>query len=159
MHVARSDAEAYAGWAGKRLPSEAEWERAARGELQEAPYAWGDTFLLDGRYMANTWQGAFPHHNEARDGFVGTSPVGAFPPGGFGAYDMIGNVWEWTATQAAEPQQNHCCSAADAKADTFVLKGGSFLCAPNYCRRYRPAARIFQSADETASHIGFRCAA
>ncbi len=158
VHIAKADAEAYAAWVGKRLPSEAEWERAARGGLEAAVYAWGDTFLLDGRHMANTWQGEFPLQNLALDGLAGTSPVGAFQPGGFGAYDMIGNVWEWTASQAAKAGIHDCCVAPAPAGEAFVLKGGSFLCAANYCRRYRPSARIFQVADETTGHIGFRCA-
>ena len=156
VHVMHADAEAYAIWAGKRLPTEAEWEYAARGGLEGAPYAWGATFLVDGRHMANTWQGRFPHENLALDGHAGTSPVGSYPPGGFGTYDMIGNVWEWTATSSPlNPAASCCCAATWAD---LVLKGGSYLCSPDYCRRYRPAARMFQPRDYSSSNVGFRCA-
>jgi formylglycine-generating enzyme required for sulfatase activity len=177
VHVAYQDAEAYAAWAGKELPTEAEWEFAARGGLEEAEYAWGDEFMPNGRHMANTWQGQFPCQNTAADGYQRTSPVTAFPPNGFGAYDMIGNVWEWTVDWYAPRHQSDlpkaCCipenprgGTEDASFDPCqpdvhiprkVLKGGSHLCAPNYCRRYRPAARHAQPIDTSASHIGFRC--
>jgi formylglycine-generating enzyme required for sulfatase activity len=177
VHVAYPDAEAYATWAGKELPTEAEWEFAARGGLDGAEFAWGDEFAPEGRQMANTWQGAFPFQNTKLDGYERTSPVTAFPPNGYGLYDMIGNVWEWTADfyaskhpdDAAKP----CCipenprgGAADESYDPRqpqiriprkVAKGGSFLCAPSYCRRYRPAARHAQMIDSGMSHIGFRC--
>ena len=180
VHVAYEDAEAYAAWSGKSLPSEAEWEFAARGGLKHAAFVWGDEFMPGGKIMANTWQGAFPHENLKIDGYDRTSPVTAFPPNGHGVYDMIGNVWEWTAdwygvadaaTQAASP----CCAprnprggdeagSIDPRDGTHrfgrkVLKGGSHLCAENYCRRYRPAARHAQPVDSSTSHIGFRCAA
>ncbi len=177
VHVAYEDALAYATWAGKRLPTEAEWEYAARGGLDGADYAWGDAFIPDGRPMANTWHGRFPHQSTKLDGFERTSPVGRFPPNGYGLFDMIGNVWEWTSdffspTHAAQAS-NSCCVAKgplNSRAeDSFdplhpefhvprrVLKGGSHLCAPNYCRRYRPAARQAQPVDGSACHIGFRC--
>ncbi|MFO1150703.1 MAG: formylglycine-generating enzyme family protein [Alsobacter sp.] len=177
VHVAYRDAEAYATWAGKALPSEAEWEFAARGGLDDAEFAWGDEFTPGGQHMANTWQGAFPHENTNEDGYARTSPVGAFPPNGFGLFDMIGNVWEWTADfwrfrhPADAPKA--CCipsnpqggaeagsydpREADLRIPRKVLKGGSHLCAPNYCRRYRPAARHAQPVDTSTSHIGFRC--
>jgi formylglycine-generating enzyme required for sulfatase activity len=177
VHVAYRDAEAYAEWAGKALPTEAEWEFAARGGLDGAEYAWGDELAPGGRHVANTWQGEFPHENAAADGYRRTSPVTAFPPNGYGLHDMIGNVWEWTSdwyaprheADAAKP----CCipdnprgAGADASYDPCqpevriprkVLKGGSHLCAPNYCRRYRPAARHAQPVDTSTCHIGFRC--
>ncbi|TDG09811.1 formylglycine-generating enzyme family protein [Paraburkholderia guartelaensis] len=177
VHIAWCDAEAYARWAGKEMPTEAEWEFAARGGLDGAEYAWGDEFTPAGKPMANTWQGTFPHQNLKRDGFERTSPVKAFPPNGYGIYDMIGNVWEWTAdfwtTRHTADAQKACCvphnPRGGAEAQSYdpcqpeiriprrVLKGGSHLCAPNYCRRYRPAARHAESIDTSTSHIGFRC--
>jgi formylglycine-generating enzyme len=177
VHVAYSDAFAFARWAGKDLPTEAEWEFAARGGLADAEYAWGEEFAPCGRHMANTWQGEFPHQNLCTDGFERTSPVTAFPPNGYGVHDMIGNVWEWTSdwySQRHEADaQKACCipenprgGREDASFDPClpqisiprkVLKGGSHLCAPNYCRRYRPAARHAESIDTSTSHVGFRC--
>jgi formylglycine-generating enzyme len=177
VHVAYCDAEAYAKWAGKELPTEAEWEFAARGGLHGAEFAWGAEFAPGGRQMANTWQGAFPHQNLAADGYERTSPVRAFPPNGYGLYDMIGNVWEWTtdwygpghqadAEKACCIPQNPRGGREDASYDPCqpaikiprkVLKGGSHLCAPNYCRRYRPAARHAEPVDTSTSHVGFRC--
>ena len=176
VHVAFADVEAYAAWAGKELPTEAEWEFAARGGLDGAEYAWGAEFNPDGRAMANTWQGAFPNENLKTDGYERTSPVTAFAPNGYGIHDMIGNVWEWTrdwyAARHADVAQSPCCAAVNprgaAEAASFdpneptiriprkVLKGGSHLCAPNYCRRYRPAARHAQPVDTSTSHCGFR---
>jgi formylglycine-generating enzyme required for sulfatase activity len=170
--VAFEDAAAYAAWAGKELPSEAEWERAARGGLEGAVFAWGDEFAPDGRMMANTWQGEFPWQNLMLDGHLGTSPVGAFPSNGFGLHDMCGNVWEWTAdfyTAAhEEPARSPCCApsnprvlqaelVAGERIPRRVTKGGSHLCAPSYCLRYRPAARQGEAVDTSTSHIGFRC--
>lgn len=163
VHVAYEDAYAFAHWAGKALPTEAEWEFAARGGLEGATYAWGDDFMPDGRAMANTWQGRFPWENLKEDGYEGTSPVHAFPANGYGLYDMIGNVWEWTASlfapHAAGDPAHSCCAASklDHRFARRVVKGGSHLCAPNYCLRYRPAARQGQSVDTSTSHIGFRC--
>jgi formylglycine-generating enzyme len=163
-HVAHADAVAYAGWAGKSLPTEAEWEYAARGGLDGATFTWGDEFAPKGRMMANTWQGQFPWQNLCTDGYEGTSPVESFPANGYGLYDMAGNVWEWTddlfAQSAAEGSRN-CCgprvSTPDERYPRRVIKGGSHLCAPNYCLRYRPAARQGETVDTTTSHIGFRC--
>ena len=146
--VAYEDGLAYARWAGKELPTEAEWEFAARGGLEGATYAWGDEEVPGGRHMANTWQGEFPMTNELRDGWEWTSPVGTYPPNGFGLYDMTGNVWEWTL-DGFGPQ--------DVPIPRKVTKGGSFLCAPNYCHRYRPAARMAQPVDTSTCHLGFRC--
>jgi formylglycine-generating enzyme len=177
VHIAYKDAEAYATWAGKTLPTEAEWEFAAKGGLEATEYAWGTEFTPDGRHMANTWQGAFPHQNTKDDGWERTSPIKSFPPNGFGLYDMIGNVWEWTADfwSAKHPTDvaKTCCIPQNprgaAEADSYdprqpaikiprkVLKGGSHLCAPNYCRRYRPAARHAEPIDTSTSHVGFRC--
>jgi sulfatase modifying factor 1 len=163
VHVAFEDAAAYAAWAGKALPTEAEWEFAARGGLDGATYAWGDEFAPDGKPMANIWQGRFPWENLAEDGYEGTSPVGAFPANGYGLYDMIGNVWEWTAGAATPPRgeddKPSCCKAKETadRQTSGVVKGGSHLCAPNYCLRYRPAARQSQPLDTSTTHIGFRC--
>lgn len=177
VHVAYADAEAYAMWAGKELPTEAEWEYAARGGLEDAEFAWGDEFTPQGRHMANTWQGTFPLENLKEDGYERTSPVRAFPANGFGLYDMIGNVWEWTSdwysTKHAADAPKACCVPVNprgpAREQSFdpcqpniriprkVLKGGSHLCAPNYCRRYRPAARHAEPIDTSTSHVGFRC--
>jgi formylglycine-generating enzyme len=170
-HVAYPDAVAYAAWAGKALPDEVEWELAARGGLRGATYAWGDEPTPRGRVMANTWQGEFPVHNELLDGYDRTSPVGRFPPNGFGLYDVTGNVWEWTsqdwtsshaerpATSGQYREAASCCSPqSDADSPSAkVIKGGSHLCAPNYCLRYRPAARQRQTVDTSTSHLGFRC--
>jgi formylglycine-generating enzyme required for sulfatase activity len=173
VHVAPEDAEAYARWARKELPTEAEWEYAARGGLEGAAYVWGDEFAPEGRMMANTWQGEFPWQNLGLDGFEGTSPVKSFRANGYGLYDMAGNVWEWTSDHfthySGEPEGAHACcvpenprfaDATIATGERFprkVIKGGSHLCAPNYCLRYRPAARQGEAVDTSTSHIGFRC--
>lgn len=176
VHVAYADALAYARWAGKALPTEAEWELAARGGLDGADYAWGDVFMPEGRVMANTWHGRFPRERSAIGGFERTSPVRSFPPNGYGLYDMIGNVWEWTSDFYAphvSEAANSCCvpqkprhSRRELSFDPHlphlriprrVIKGGSHLCAPSYCRRYRPAARQGQAVDSPTSHVGFRC--
>jgi formylglycine-generating enzyme len=160
VHVAYGDALAYAEWAGKALPTEPEWERAARGGLEGAAFAWGDEPFPEGRAMANTWQGEFPWQNLLLDGFAGTSPVGSFPPNGYGLHDMTGNVWEWTGDLfALGASPSPCCAPTASGADIprRVIKGGSHLCAPNYCLRYRPAARQGEAVDTSTSHIGFRC--
>lgn len=177
VHIAHADAAAYAQWAGKALPTEAEWEFAARGGLDGADYAWGDELAPDGAILANYWQGRFPHANSLADGYLRTSPVRVFPPNSFGLYDMIGNVWEWTDDWFALPKAyrkvpGRCCIPANPRGASRgasidkrggagiprkVLKGGSHLCAEDYCRRYRPAARFPQPIDTTTSHVGFRC--
>lgn len=158
VQVAYADALAYAQWAGRRLPTEAEWEYAARAGA-ESTYPWGEEVAPAGELMANTWQGAFPYRNDGALGWAGTSPVGTFPANGYGLVDMIGNVWEWTATEFSGRIQNPCCLPADDPGVSQALKGGSHLCAPEYCHRYRPAARSPQSRDTATTHIGFRCAA
>ena len=175
VHVAYEDAEAYAKWAGKEMPTEAEWEFAARGGLEAAEFCWGDELAPDGKAQANTWQGEFPWQNLLEDGFEWTAPVGSFEPNGYGLYDMAGNVWEWTTDWYQEHAKidSPCCTIAnprggerDASVDPRtpnvkiprkVMKGGSYLCAPNYCRRYRPAARMAQEVDTSTCHLGFRC--
>ncbi len=179
-HVAFEDAEAYAAWAGKQLPSEAEWEYAARGGLDGQVFAWGNVERPGGELMANYWQGEFPWRNTRAKGWRGTSPVGLFPANGFGLHDVTGNVWEWTVDYyaarrpGAEPTRSACCKpplnprmeTPDASYDLGrpgesiprrVIKGGSHLCAPSYCLRYRPAARQPEAIDTSTSHIGFRC--
>ena len=166
-HIAHQDAVAYAEWAGKQLPTEAQWERAARGGLERRIFCWGDEFAPRGRMMANTWQGEFPWDNQLLDGYERTSPVRKFPPNGYGLYDMAGNVWEWTA-DLYTPDHNEaparpCCAPENGRHEPGeehprrITKGGSHLCAPNYCLRYRPAARQGEAVDTTTGHIGFRC--
>lgn len=160
VHVGLEDALAYAQWAGCDLPGEPEWEYAAWGGTQQREFVWGHHLVPEGKHMANTWQGNFPAENLQTDGYSRTSPVGAFPANGYGLYDMIGNVWEWTTTvfqpSHASPRKS-CCANARSAPQMKVLKGGSHLCAPNYCQRYRPPARSPQATDTTSSHIGFRC--
>ena len=152
-HVAYGDAVAYAAWAGQDLPTEEEWERAARGGLEGAIYPWGDELEPCGQLMANTWQGRFRWENLVIDGYERTSPVNSFPPNGYGLYDTVGNVWEWTSDSFG----GHMCGAPPGRFPRKVIKGGSHLCAPSYCLRYRPAARHAESVDTSTSHIGFRC--
>jgi len=176
-HVAAEDAAAYAAWAGKDLPAEAEWEFAARGGLHGAVFAWGDDATPHGKLMANTWLGQFPWQNLKPRRRQGTSPVQSYPPNGFGLYDMTGNVWEWTsdyfAARPAGPAKHGCCVPRNPRVTSpevslvpgqpgadiprQVIKGGSHLCAPNYCLRYRPAARQGEAVDTSTSHLGFRC--
>ena len=174
VHVAFEDAEAYAAWAGKALPTEAEWEFAARGGLDGATYTWGDEYMPGGKPMTNNWQGEFPWQNLLQDGHEWTAPVGSFPPNGYGLYDMAGNVWEWTVDWFQDHAKigKPCCTIANPRGGTRegsvdprartgiarkVMKGGSYLCAPNYCQRYRPAARMAQDVDTSTCHLGFRC--
>jgi sulfatase modifying factor 1 len=176
VHVAWEDVVAYAEWAGKAIPTEAEWEFACRGGHDGWPYAWGHELAPKGKMLANYWQGQFPWQNLALDGYERAAPVGSFPPNDYGLYDMIGNAWEWTADWYSDrhPVQNDCCGAAMvnpaggaretsidpqdvAAIPRKVLKGGSFACAENYCRRYRPAARMHHPIDTGTNHISFRC--
>ena len=176
VHVAYEDAEAYANWAGHRLPTEAEWEFAARGGADGDAFVWGDQAVPDGEYIANFWQGDFPWRNSEADGFTGAAPVGSFPANGYGLFDMAGNVWEWTSDWYADAHpvdaDKPCCVPANPRGPDIessydpsqpqftiprkVIKGGSFLCADNYCQRYRPAARRPQMVDTGMSHVGFR---
>jgi formylglycine-generating enzyme required for sulfatase activity len=177
VHVAYEDAEAYARWLGKELPTEAEWEFAARGGLDGAAFTWGNEEFPGGKAMANSWQGEFPWQNLLADGHEDSSPVGSFPPNGYGLHDMAGNVWEWTADwyvpRHADEVVKACCGPAvnprivspeksynphqpQFRIPRRVVKGGSHLCAPNYCLRYRPAARQPQMIDTAMTHIGFR---
>ncbi|MDR3662215.1 MAG: formylglycine-generating enzyme family protein [Mycobacterium sp.] len=164
VQVAYPDAAAYAAWAGRRLPSEEQWEYAARAGATTV-YAWGDDVRPNDQLMANTWQGRFPYDNHGALGWIGTSPVGTFSPNGFDLVDMIGNVWEWTTTRYTprhqrNPEVSGCCPPPAGDPSIMqTLKGGSHLCAPEYCHRYRPAARSPQSQDSATSHIGFRCIA
>jgi formylglycine-generating enzyme required for sulfatase activity len=178
VHISFDDAQAYADWAGKQLPTEAEWERAARGGLDSALYAWGDEFAPKGRVMANTWVGEFPWENLKPADKQRTTPVRSYPPNGFGLYDMAGNVWEWTADfyryRHEDGASHACCAPVNPRIESpegsygaeeqggahiprRVVKGGSHLCAPNYCLRYRPAARQAQQIESSMSHLGFRC--
>ncbi|WP_027965238.1 formylglycine-generating enzyme family protein [Halalkalibacillus halophilus] len=146
VHVSWNDAIAYCNWSGQRLPTEAEWEYAARGGLEQKRYPWGDEFLLEGRYMCNIWQGKFPTENTMEDGYFSTSPVGAFPENGYGLDQMVGNVWEWSADSFKEDN-----------AEVKTMRGGSYLCHDSYCNRYRVAARTGNTKDSSAGNIGFRC--
>lgn len=161
VHVSANDARAFADWAGGRLPSEAEWEHAARAGRPDVRYPWGDAEPDDRTICCNIWQGRFPHENSALDGYVGTAPVEAFQPNPAGLYNMSGNVWEWTADRFHIPSSTqgarHRNAEARASGDR-VLKGGSYLCHISYCYRYRIAARIGHSADTSTGHIGFRVA-
>jgi len=179
VHVAFDDAQAYAKWAGKALPTEAQWEYAARGGHDDRDYQWGDELEPEGQIMANYWRGLFPFASQKPDGNYRTSAVGSYPPNDYGLVDMIGNVWEWTRDWYAMPKQadkkrGACCTIDNPRGGTIgesfetphgprigrkVLKGGSHLCAVNYCQRYRPAARSPQAVDSPTSHVGFRCVA
>ncbi len=178
VHVAYDDAMAYAKWAGKDLPTEAEWEYAAWAGNSGHEFAWGDELEPGGKHMANVFQGKFPYFNSKADGWARTSPVGSYPANAFGLVDMIGNVWEWTQDWYSAKHEKGvpgkaCCAPQDPRGAVIdasydptmpelriprkVLKGGSHLCTPDYCRRYRPAARHAQTIDTSMSHIGFRC--
>jgi formylglycine-generating enzyme required for sulfatase activity len=177
VQVAYEDAEAFAKWAGKRLPTEAEWEYAARGGLEDKAYTWGDNLKPDGKWMANIWEGHFPNENSAEDGFVRSAPVASYPPNGYGLYDMAGNVWEWCSDWYRPDEYERQAAAANggitrnpkgpAREDSFdpgeagaakrVQRGGSFLCTDQYCTRYRVGSRGKGAPDTSSNHVGFRC--
>jgi sulfatase modifying factor 1 len=174
VQIAYDDAVAYAKWTGKRLPTEAEWEFAARGGIEGTEYAWGSELMPGGRSMANIWYGEFPQESLSPVGYVGMVPVGSYTPNNYGLFDMIGNCWEWTSDwyQEHAPADSHCCGLSNPRGGLRessinpsdpvpvprkVMKGGSYLCAANYCQRYRPAARRAQPIDTATCHLGFRC--
>lgn len=165
VHVSWRDAHAYATWAGKRLATEAEWEMAARGGLEQARFAWGEELAPKGRWRCNIWQGRFPSVNTTEDGHAGTAPVKSFAPNGFGLYEVAGNVWEWTADwwstswHAEDRPETRIDPRGPTEGEARVMKGGSYLCHESYCNRYRVAARTANTPDSSTGNTGFRCVA
>jgi formylglycine-generating enzyme required for sulfatase activity len=160
VHMSWADAQAFCQWAGGRLPTEAEWERAARGGLDQQRYPWGDELTPRGEHLCNIWQGRFPIKNTAEDGHRGTAPVRSYPPNGYGLYEVVGNVWEWTADywstgHPAKPKRN---PKGPSTGDNRVMRGGSYLCHSSYCNRYRVAARSSNDPTTSTANLGFRCA-
>lgn len=159
VHVSWNDAVAFANWAGKRLPTEAEWEYAARGGLEQQIYPWGQRLSPKGKYRCNIWQGTFPHNNTGKDGYLGTAPVTAFQANGYGLYNVVGNVWEWCSdwwSTEWDPQGVPHDPKGPATGAMKVTRGGSYLCHASYCNRYRVAARTHNTPDSATGHIGFR---
>jgi formylglycine-generating enzyme required for sulfatase activity len=161
VHVSWNDAQAYCSWKGKRLPTEAEWERAARGGREGLRFPWGDDAVPDGRHRCNVWQGTFPTENTVEDGWLGTAPVDAFPPNDYGLYNVVGNVWEWcedwfdATWHVAAPRDD---PKGPPSGTSRVMRGGSYLCHPSYCYRFRVAARSSNTPDSSTGNLGFRCA-